>query len=74
MKRIEESGIYSVSFRNALSHAKRNADKELYSFEETVLDAKYGYYLTVEETEALREKLIAYCKKNHLYLRYMQSI
>jgi hypothetical protein len=63
-----ESGIHSISFRNALATAKRNASKEKYSFEETVLDVKYGYHLTEAESEALREKLIAYCKKNYLYI------
>ena len=66
--RIEESGIHSMTFRHALAYAKRKAQKETYSFNELIEDAMYQYYLTDEETEALREKIIAYCKKNYLYL------
>ena len=66
--KLTESGVHSPSFRNALAYAKRNASSEKYSFNETVEDAMYAYYLTEEETEALREKLIAFCKKNYLYI------
>ena len=60
--KYEENGVNSISFRNALAHAKRNAKVEKYEFIETVLDAKYAYGLTDEETEALKEKLIQFCK------------
>lgn len=61
------NGVNSPSFRNALAKAKRNADIEKYSFNETIEDVVIGYYLNEEEAAALREKLIAYCKKNNLY-------
>lgn len=72
--KITESGIHSISFRNALAYAKRRAVKEQYSFIELVEDAKIEYILTTEETDALREKLIAFCRKNHLYTRYIREL
>lgn len=74
MAKISESGIHSVSFRNALAYAKRKATKEMYSFTELVEDAKVEYTLTAEETEALTKKLVAYCKKNYLYTRSIQRM
>lgn len=73
MKRIEESGIYSVSFRNALAKAKRDADKEKYSFYENIENVMYEYYLNEEEVKALTEKLKEYCCKNYLYRRDLGS-
>lgn len=66
---ITENGVNSISFKNALAKAKRNAMKEKYSFVETIEDVAVEYYLTTDEIEALREKLIAYCLKNYLYTR-----
>lgn len=74
MKKIEESGVNSVTFRNALAYAKRKAVKECYSFIELIEDAKVEYILTTEETDALREKLIAFCRKNHLYVKTIQRM
>lgn len=64
---ITDNGVNSISFKNALAKAKRNAAKEKYSFVETIEDVATEYYLTTDEIEALTEKLIAYCKKNYLY-------
>lgn len=68
MKKYTENGVNSPSFINALAYAKRKANKETYDFNELIEDAMYQYYLIKEETEALRDKLVAYCKKNYLYL------
>lgn len=72
--KITDSGIHSISFRNALAYAKRRAVKETYSFIELVEDAKIEYVLTTEETDALREKLINFCRKNHLYVKTIQRM
>lgn len=67
--KTSETGINSVSFRNALSYAKRNALKEVYSFNELIEDAKFSYILSDEETDMLKEKMINFCRDNHLYTR-----
>jgi hypothetical protein len=74
MKKITESGVHSISFRNALAYAKRRAVKETYSFVELVEDAKIEYILTTEETDALREKLVSFCRKNYLYVTDIQRM
>lgn len=74
MKRYTENGVNSKSFINALAKAKRDANKEKYSFEENVENVKYTYYLTDEETKELRSKLLTYCRENYLYVRYVFSI
>ena len=73
MKYIAENGVNSISFRNALAKAKRNAQKEKYSFNETIEDAAVEYCLNAEEVEALREKLISFCKKNYLYVNALRE-
>lgn len=67
MPKYTENGVNSISFRNALAKAKRNAGIEKYGFIETILDVVYGYNLTAEETEILKDKLVDYCKDNYLY-------
>lgn len=62
-----ETGIHSKSFINALNWAKRKAFKETYNFNELIEETGYKYYLNADEIQALREKLIPYCKKNLLY-------
>ena len=71
MKNIE-NGVNSKSFINALAKAKRNADKQKYSFNETIEDVMYEYCLTKEEIEILTEKLVEYCKINGLYKRELE--
>lgn len=68
MKKFAENGINSISFRNALAKAKRNAQKEKYSFVETIEDVAIEYCLIPSEIEALTEKLTEFCKKNYLYV------
>lgn len=55
------------SLVNAIAYAKRNADKEAYSFGELLLDAQYAYHLREDEMVILEEKLTEYCEKNYLY-------
>ena len=73
MKKSYEATGNSISFRNALAYAKRKAAKETYSFIELVEDAKSEYILTTEETDALRNKLVDFCRKNHLYTQYIRE-
>lgn len=68
-----ENGVNSITFINALAWAKRKANKEAYSFNELVEETMYEYCLTADETAALKEKLMAYCKKNWLYTRELQN-
>lgn len=72
--KVTETGINSPSFCNALAYAKRKAAKEVYSFSELVEDAEIEYSLSTEETEALKEKLIAFCRKNDLYTSYIRRM
>lgn len=62
-----DNGINSISFKNALAKAKRNARSERYSFNELIEDVATEYCLNIEEIEELRNKLIDYCEKNYLY-------
>jgi hypothetical protein len=58
----------SISFRNALAKAKRNAKKEKYSFVETIEDVAVEYCLVPAEVEVLTMKLREFCKKNYLFV------
>ena len=63
----EGQGPKSKSFQNALAYAKKNVDKESYSFDETVEDAMYAYHLTEEEASVLGDRLKMYAMENYKY-------